>query len=485
MTILVWFRQDLRVPDNAALASAASRGEPVIPVYIHAPDEEDPWGMGGAARCWLHESLSRLRERLDSLGSSLCLRAGTDSLAALKTLCRESGARAVVWNRRYEPAVIARDQRIKADLRAAGIEADSYNSALLNEPWSIRTKSGGPFQVFTAYWRCCKSLGEPADAVPAPRSLQAPASWPDSQSLESLELLPKALRWADGLRAAWTPGSEAAHAQLERFLEQHFDHYEDARDRPGDEGTSRLSPHLHFGEIGPREIWQATRRAALERGRRRPWRDSQFLTEIGWREFAHHLLYHFPNTPSAPLRPAYARFPWKADAAWLRAWQRGRTGYPIVDAGMRQLWNTGWMHNRVRMIAGSFLVKDLLQPWVEGARWFWDTLVDADLASNTLGWQWVAGCGADAAPFFRIFNPVSQAMRFDPDGAYVRRWVPELGGLPNEWLHKPWDAPPAILRQAGVLLGSTYPHRIVDHALAREQALAAFARVKSGNDDAS
>ena len=244
-------------------------------------------------------------------------------------------------------------------------------------------------------------------------------------------------------------------------------------------GTSRLSPHLHFGEIGPREIWHATRRAALASGRHSSWRDSQFLTEIGWREFAYHLLFHFPKTPEEPLRANYARFPWRSDGAALRAWQRGATGYPIVDAGMRELWRTGWMHNRVRMIVGSFLVKDLLLPWTEGARWFWDTLVDADLASNTLGWQWVAGCGADAAPFFRIFNPTTQGTKFDPAGDYVRRWVPEIAALPNEWLHRPWDAPSEVLEAAGVTLGRSYPRPWVDHAVARKAALAALAQLKN------
>ncbi len=300
-----------------------------------------------------------------------------------------------------------------------------------------------------------------------------PRTWPSSDPLDRLGLLP-ALDWPGGLKAAWTPGSDAAHARLEHFLAASFEDYPSARDRPSVPGTSRLSPYLHFGAIGPRQVWHAARRAALARGRHSSWRDSQFLTELGWREFAYHLLYHFPRTPEEPLRASYARFPWKSDRAALEAWQRGGTGYPLVDAGMRELWRTGWMHNRVRMIAGSFLVKDLLLPWSEGARWFWDTLVDADLASNTLGWQWVAGCGADAAPFFRIFNPTTQALRFDPGGEYVRRWVPELAALPNEWLHRPWEAPSPVLEAAGVVLGRTYPERCVEHGTARLAALEAL-----------
>jgi deoxyribodipyrimidine photo-lyase len=478
MSTLVWFRRDLRLADNPALTAAAATAEPVIPVYIFAPLDESPWGPGSASRWWLHESLSRLGESLRAIGSSLCIRAGENSLMALEELARECGARRIVWNRCYEPAAIARDQEIKTALRGAGLEAESYNSALLHEPWTIRTKNGGPFQVFTAYWRSCKSLDDPAEPKPAPATLRAPASWPASHPLDRLELLPR-LGWPAGLSAAWTPGSDAAHEHLERFLAGSFDEYGSRRDQPAVRGTSRMSPHLHFGEIGPREIWHATRRSALARRRHNSWKDSQFLTEIGWREFAYHLLFHFPKTPEEPLKANYARFPWRSDAASLKAWQRGVTGYPIVDAGMRELWRTGWMHNRVRMIAGSFLVKDLLLPWTEGARWFWDTLVDADLASNTLGWQWVAGCGADAAPFFRIFNPTTQGAKFDPTGEYVRRWVPEIAALPNEWLHCPWQAPSQVLATAGLTLGRTYPLPVVDHGEARKAALLALAGIKN------
>jgi deoxyribodipyrimidine photo-lyase len=477
MSTLVWFRQDLRLADNPALAAAAATGEPVIHVYIFAPGEESPWGPGGASRWWLHGSLSRLHESLRAIGSALCIRASENSLATLEDLARECGARRVVWNRRYEPAAIARDRQIKAALSEAGLETQSFNGALLHEPWTIHTRSGGPFQVFTAFWRSCKSREDPAEPKPAPVTLRAPASWPPSHPLDRLELL-STRSWPCGLEAAWTPGSDAAHAHLEEFLAESLDEYGSRRDRPAVRGTSRMSPHVHFGEIGPREIWHATRRAALARGQAISWRDSQFLTEIGWREFAYHLLFHFPNTPEQPLKANYGRFPWSSDAVSLRAWQRGATGYPIVDAGMRELWRTGWMHNRVRMIAGSFLVKDLLLPWTEGARWFWDTLVDADLASNTLGWQWVAGCGADAAPFFRIFNPTTQGTKFDPAGDYVRRWVPEIAGLPNEWLHRPWEAPSQALETAGVTLGRTYPFPLVDHGLARKSALEALASIK-------
>lgn len=478
MSTLVWFRQDLRIADNPALTAAVEARAPVIPIFIHAPAEEGAWPPGGAARWWLHHSLKKLHEDLAERGSRLCIRASGDSLSALRALARESGATRVLWNRRYEPAAILRDGEIKAALRSDGLESKSFNSALLREPWTVRTGSGGPFQVFTPFWRHCSSLEDPADPLPAPQVLRAPDVWPEALALESLGLLPRR-PWSHGIQTAWAPGSAAARALLEEFLANTFEQYSDRRDRPGVRGTSRLSPYLHFGEIGPREIWHATRRFALQRGQHTSWRESDFLRELGWREFAHHLLFHFPHTPEQPLRARYAAFPWKSNATALKDWQRGMTGFPIVDAGMRELWQTGWMHNRVRMLVASFLVKDLLLPWTEGARWFWDTLVDADLASNTLGWQWVTGCGADAAPFFRIFNPVSQGKKFDPDGAYVRRWVPELSQLADEWLHRPWEAPAAELRSAGVILGGTYPLPIVDHETSRLQALDAYGRIKA------
>jgi len=478
MTTIVWFRQDLRLADNPALCAALTDASPVIPVYIFAPREEGAWPPGGAARWWLHHSLARLGDALAQCGSRLLLRASDDSLATLESLAREVGATRVVWNRRYEPAIIARDQRIKTALSDAGLATSSYNARLLREPWTVKTKSGGPFQVFTPFWRHCLALEDPADPLPAPAVLPAPARWPHSAPLESLGLLP-AIDWAAGMRATWTPGSGGAHAALQRFLDESLDDYRTLRDVPAVRGTSQLSPHLHFGEIGPREVWHAARGAALSRGRHgTAWRDSQFLTELGWREFAYHLMYHFPATPEQPLRANFAAFPWADDPAAHSAWTRGATGYPIVDAGLRQLWQTGWMHNRVRMIAASFLIKDLLIDWTQGARWFWDTLVDADLASNTLGWQWVAGCGADAAPFFRIFNPSTQGAKFDPQGEYVRRWLPELARLSNEWIHQPSAAPQAVLEAAGIRLGTEYPHPIVDHAAARKRALAALSAIR-------
>jgi deoxyribodipyrimidine photo-lyase len=474
LTTVVWFRQDLRLADNPALYAA--RDAAAVPVYLFAPAEEGAWAPAGAARWWLHHSLASLSQELAALGSRLILRRCEDSLDELMKLARECGARRIVWNRRYEPDVMARDARIKSALRQAGLEAQSYNASLLHEPQTVKTQSGTPFQVFTPFWRHCLAQTDPPAPQAAPAALVAPECWPPSQRLEDFELLPTP-DWSAGMRAAWTPGSAGARENLQRFLRDAFTAYSSQRDRPDLSGTSRLSPHLHVGEIGPRQIWHAAQQAAAAQGDAN-WRQSQFLTELGWREFAHHLLFHFPNTPLEALRPDYRRFPWKSNPAALRLWQRGATGYPIVDAGMRELWQTGWMHNRIRMIAASFLVKDLLLPWQDGARWFWDTLVDADLASNTLGWQWVAGCGADAAPYFRIFNPVLQGQRFDPEGRYVRRWVPELAQLPTQWIHQPWSAPPQVLGAAGLTLGDQYPRPLVDHAEARTDALAALATVK-------
>jgi deoxyribodipyrimidine photo-lyase len=477
---LVWFRQDLRLQDNPALHAALARGGAVVPVFILDDAAEGGWRPGGAARWWLHRSLAALDAALRERGSRLLLARG-EAGEILRALLAATGADAVFWNRRYEPAVIARDARLKSEWSAAGLEARSFNAALLNEPHTIANKQGRPFQVFTPYWRHCLTLPVAPVAKLEPKSFPAPASWPRALALEELELLPR-VRWDAGLAEAWEPGEAGATKQLRRFIAHGLERYADERDAPANAGTSQLSPHLHFGEIGPRQIWAAVRAVGRSSGVFPPHKGATiFLNEIGWREFAHHLLFHFPHTPEQPLREEFARFPWAEDPGGekLHAWQRGRTGYPIVDAGMRQLWRTGWMHNRVRMIVASFLVKHLRLPWTAGAAWFWDTLVDADLANNTLGWQWSAGCGADAAPYFRIFAPVLQGEKFDPEGAYVRRWVPELARVPTEFIHAPWEAPPHRLRDAGVVLGETYPRPIVNHAAAREEALAAFRALKA------
>jgi deoxyribodipyrimidine photo-lyase len=472
--VLVWFRLDLRLEDNPALQAAIACGGPVIPIFIWAPAEESPWSPG-AASCWyLHHSLASLQGDLHRIGSQLIIRHGP-TLDALTALLGETGARAVFWNRRYEPVLRQRDEQVKTALREMGVEATSFNGALLNEPWTVKNRSGGPFQVFTPFWRHCLSLPEPPKPLPAARQIASPAAWPSSVGFEALTLLPK-INWAEGLNGTWKAGSGAAKEHLERFLVSAAVHYDIGRDFPAEQGTSRLSPHLHFGEISPRQVWWALKESSKTGS---SFRDSRFLVELGWREFSHHLLYHFPTLDQEPLRKEFVRMRWHRDAHALEAWERGRTGYPMVDAGMRELWHTGWMHNRVRMIAASFLVKHLLAPWQEGARWFWDTLVDADLAQNSMGWQWVAGCGADAAPFFRIFNPVLQGEKFDPSGAYIRRWVPELARVPERWIHEPHRAPSGVLTQAGVEIGTTYPHPVVNHVIAREVALEAYSRLRA------
>ncbi len=470
---IIWFRQDLRVQDNPALAAAVARGGPVVPVYIFDEAGEGRWPMGGASRWWLHHSLATLDASLRERGSRLVLARG-ESGAVLAGLIKSTDANAVCWNRRDEPAAIARDKTLKAGLTAASVEAKSFNAALLFEPHTVQNKAGGPFQVFTPFWKHCQTLAVEAPVKLPAGPVAAPAKWPKSLELDELKLLP-ALKWDAGFATMWQPGEAGALKRLKKFAAGAMSDYAEQRNRPDSDGTSALSPHLHFGEISPRQIWAAVRALSKDSGVFPVNRGAQvFLAEVGWREFAHHLLYHFPSTPERPLRTDFAAFPWRNDAKQLRAWQQGRTGYPIVDAGMRQLWATGWMHNRVRMIVASFLVKHLRLSWQEGAAWFWDTLVDADLASNTLGWQWSAGCGADAAPYFRIFNPILQGGKFDPAGHYVRRWVPELAKLAAEFIHQPWEAPMDVLAEAGLALGRDYPHPLVDHGEARVAALAAL-----------
>ena len=472
---VLWFRLDLRLSDNPALAAAIKRRAPIIPVFVWAPDEEGPWPPGGASKWWLHQSLNALGKGLLVLGSRLIVRAGASG-EELTRLIAKTKAGAVFWNRRYEPAIRARDAALQEKFRAEGLAAESFNAALLHEPWSVKNTSGKPFQVFTPFWRHCLRLTEPEASRKAPRRIHPCPHWPKSLRLEDLKLEPRS-DWAGGLRSAWQPGEAGAAQALKAFLRDSFEEYDTTRNLPGIAGTSRLSPHLHFGEISPRQIWHAIKTKKHTRSRSH-WRSSQYLIELGWREFSHHLLYHFPHTDQKPLRPEFEKFRWERNPEWLRAWQKGLTGYPIVDAGMRELWATGWMHNRVRMIVASFLVKDLRNAWQESTRWFWDTLVDADLAQNTLGWQWTTGCGADAAPYFRVFNPTSQSQKFDADGAYVRKWVPELAGLGNEWIHTPHEAPAEVLADARVVLGVTYPAPIVSHRIAREVALEEFARIK-------
>ena len=475
---VVWFRQDLRLQDNPALAAALKNGGPVLPLYILDDAGEGDWPAGGATRWWLHHSLASLDASLRERGSRLVLAKGR-SAAVLESLVKQTGATAVYWNRRYEPASIARDTKVKAGLVAGGIDTKSFNASLLFEPHTVQNKAGGPFQVFTPFWRHCLTLPVEAPVKLPAGKFPAPAKWPASLALDELKLKP-VIQWDAGMEAAWKPGEAAGLKRLKKFTTGAIADYNARRDLPEADGTSALSPHLHFGELGPRQVWAAVKSLSADSGVFPANRGGQvFLTEVGWREFAHHLLFHFPQTPREPLRQDFKAFPWQKNAKQLRAWQRGLTGYPIVDAGMRQLWTTGWMHNRVRMIVASFLVKHLRLSWQEGAAWFWDTLVDADLANNTLGWQWSAGCGADAAPYFRIFNPILQGATFDPEGNYVRRWVPELAKMPAEFIHQPWAAPLHVLAEAGVTLGKDYPQPMVDHGEARTAALAALKSIRA------
>jgi deoxyribodipyrimidine photo-lyase len=470
--VIFWFRQDLRLADNPGLLAAAESGRPLVAAFVL--DDETPglWRLGGAARWWLHHSLVALDRSLAALGGSLVLRRGK-AAEAIPALVRETAAAAVYWNRCYEPFAVARDASLKRTVAESGIAVHSFNASLLYEPWTALNRQGKPFAVFAAFWRACLAQGAPSAPLPPARRLVfAPGS--ARNSLDAWRLTPSRPNWARGFDGRWTPGEAGAQRRLAEFLDHGARNYIGLRDRLDLNATSRLSPHLRFGEIGPRQVWHAIAAAGAAHSWPRQAVE-RFLSELGWREFAHSLLYHHPELPCAPLRTAFAQFPWQADANHLAAWQRGCTGYPIVDAAMRELWATGWMPNRARMIVASFLVKHLLIPWQDGQAWFWDTLVDADLANNATNWQWVAGCGVDAAPYFRIFNPVVQGEKFDPQGSYVRHWVPELAALANAYIHKPWLASASMLRSAGITLGEHYPAPIVDHRLARRRALDAFA----------
>ena len=465
---LVWFRHDLRLDDNPALHAALDAGYTPVPVYVHAPEEEGEWAPGAASRAWLYRSLQSLDEDLRARGSRLLLRRGpTDT--ALSALLEETGATAVFWNRKYEPATQPRDAGLKKGLRSRGLAAESFNGALLFEPWDLATRQGGPYKVFTPFWRNAQTRLRLPPLQSAPVALPSLAPGYASERPETLDLAP-ALGWDGGFWERWRPGEAGAHEALEVFIDGALRGYRSDRDRPDRVGTSLMSPHLHFGEIAP---WRIV--AALERSRTAANAEDMdsYIRELGWREFAYHLLHHFPHAATHNLNPRFEHFEWaRPDAHALERWRQGRTGVPIVDAGMRELWHTGYMHNRVRMIVASWLTKHMRQHWLQGARWFWDTLVDADLANNTLGWQWVAGTGADAAPYFRIFNPVTQARKFDPDAHYIARWVPELAALPVDARFAPWMHADLALR-----LAPSYPRTpMIDLALGRDAALVAYKR---------
>lgn len=473
---VLWLRNDLRLADHPALSSAIASKRPLIPLYIFDENAPGEWRMGGASRWWLGQSLAALSDELEKRGSKLIVKRG-DTVDVLTKLIKDTGAEEIYCSRAYEPWAAKLEQNVKGAVEKFGATIKRYCGALLREPESLRTKSDEPYKVYTPFWRTLSSGFVPGQLLSAPKTIPAPKKWPVSDKLESWELSPTKPDWAAGMREAWTPGENGARSRLTRFLKNALTDYREQRNRPDIEGTSRLSPHLHFGEISPRTCWVMANHAAAEDYKKEKGLET-FLKELVWREFSYSLLHHWPDLPEKPFRPEFKYFPWSKSDQRLRAWQRGQTGFPIVDAGMRELWVTGYMHNRVRMIVASFLIKDLLIPWQQGEAWFWDTLVDADLANNAASWQWVAGSGADAAPYFRIFNPVTQGQKFDPEGDYVRRWVPEVAKLPAEMIHEPWSATELELEAAGVRLGDNYPHPIVDHAIARVRALEAYETVK-------
>jgi len=477
--VIVWFRDDLRLSDHAALIAARDAGTHLICLYILGGIETGKHGHrspGAASQWWLANSLRALDADLKKLGQHLVLRKG-DPRETLPQLAREAHAKVVFWIDSEVPAEAARACEVAEALQKIGVETHVSRSDLLALPRNIRNKEGHGLRVFTPFWKRVRAQGEPPRPLAAIRKLPPPVAAIKSENLKDWQLEPTHPDWAAGFRETWTPGESGAHKRLHDFLDDAIKGYAEGRDFPDRDHASHLSPHLRFGEISPRQMFHAARFAAEQHPALS--RDvEKFLSEIGWREFCRHLLFDHPDLHRRNLQSSFDDFPWRRDVKALRAWQQGRTGYPIVDAGMRELWHTGAMQNRIRMVAASFLVKHLLLDWRDGEKWFWDTLVDADPGSNPGNWQWVAGCGADAAPYFRIFNPILQGEKFDPDGAYVSRWVPELSKLPPPLIHKPWEATPMELAAAGVTLGQTYPEPIVDHKAARERALAAYRKTR-------
>jgi len=467
---IVWFRRDLRLADNLAIQKAVAAGGPVLCLYLKEPQDALAGANGAAQAWWLHHSLAALDASLKARGTGLVTMSG-DPRHVLEWLAEKIGAEAVFWNRRYDEPGREVDSEIKARLRDKGICAESCAGFLLHEPTRLKTKQGKHFSVYTPFWKAFEAAYEPQPAIAAPERIEAADVDIDVEPIESWRLLPTSPNWAEGFESEWRPGEDGAQALLNDFLAKSLTGYAERRDLPADGHTSRLSPHLAFGAISPHAVWRATVKVA---GAKHPGDSERFRKELVWRDFAWHTLFHNPRLESVNLDRRFDSFPWTGTRQHLDAWKQGRTGYPVVDAGMRELWRTGTMHNRVRMIAASFLIKDLLIDWREGERWFRDTLVDADPASNSFNWQWVAGCGADAAPFFRIFNPMLQGDKFDSKGAYVRRWCPELAGLPDAMIHRPFDAGKDVLAKAGIVLGKDYPRPLVDHGEARDLALAAL-----------
>ena len=468
--IIMWFRQDLRLSDNPALKYAVETGKPVVALYIHDEISPDIRPMGAAQKWWLHHSLASLGKSLGKLGNKLILRSGGAG-DVISKLAEQVDASAICWNRRYGDGEQAVDAEIKRNFKDKGLEAKSFAGHLMHEPSLVRTGSDKPYRVYTPFWKKFNEKGPPRHPFMAPKAFESYSGDIHSDSLEDWSFLPTKPNWATQIADEWTPGESAAYERANIFLKDNLRAYDSARDQPGPDRTSKLSPYLRFGEISPYTLWHEcySNSHTAEGKPREIW-----AKELVWREFSYHLLQEWPHLRNENFNTKFDAFPWDKNQTALTAWKTGQTGYPIVDAGMRQLWQTGWMHNRVRMIVGSFLVKHLLIDWREGEKWFWDTLLDADPASNPAQWQWVAGTGADAAPYFRIFNPILQAEKFDKDGSYIKKYVPELAKLPVKFLPAPWDAPKGELQMAGIVLGETYPYPIVDHKKARERALAAL-----------
>lgn len=468
---IVWLRNDFRLADNPALAAAA-QFEQVYMIYIHEDQSNDDWPIGAASRWWLHRSLQSLDRKVSKLGGNLAIAQGAAE-EILPHLATSLGVTHIFWNRRYEKSAIERDALVKKALENLGFCVKSFAGRYLLEPWELKNQTGKPYKVFTPFAKAFLNFDVRLPTLTKIKKLSSLPASIKNLDIDSLNLLPR-LTWYHSLERYWQPGEDAAKKALERFTDEIHDYVKD-RDFPALAATSRLSAHLHFGEISPHRVWHKL--SALEI--KQSHIDSfPFLRQLLWREFANYSLFHFPEMPYEPLRSEFKRFPWSNKSLHLRAWQKGQTGYPIVDAGMRELWATGWMHNRVRMIVGSFLVKNLRIHWLEGEKWFWDTLVDADIANNSMGWQWVAGSGIDAAPYFRIFNPSLQSAKFDPQGSYIRRWVPELACLPNKWLHQPDKAPQKLLQDIGLTIGKGYPKPIIDYRISRQDALDSYQTLK-------
>ena len=460
---IFWFRQDLRISDNPGLFEAAKNGL-VLPVYLFDDELAADFRLGSASKWWLHHSLQSLDKSLDN---KLNFYVG-DSKTILSKIIKENNIGAVYWNRCYEPWRIKADNEIKQSLE---IECKSFNGSLLWEPWEILKADKSSYKVFTPFYRNgCLRASEPREPLPKPQKLSLLKN--SNFALSELNLLPDK-KWYKRMESFWSVGEDSAQQRLQEFLDNGLLNYKDSRNYPAKKNISRLSPYLHFGEISPNQVWySAQAKKAINYSYSKDV--DHFLSEIGWREFSYYLLYHFPQLPQKNFQAKFDQFPWRNDRNLMEAWKKGKTGFPIIDAGMRELWQTGYMHNRVRMIVASFLVKNLLTHWHHGEDWFWNCLVDADLANNSASWQWIAGSGADAAPYFRIFNPVTQGEKFDPEGEYTRRFVPELENLSNEFLFRPWEATEHVLKSAGIVLGKTYPMPIIDLKASREEALSSY-----------